>query len=576
MLRFLTSLILVSFSSVLWAQSKLEVRITPKNSALKANIEAFIGAVEKRDFEGLERFQRTAKQQAEQASQALGYYSAKITVSVNKDPNTLLVEVEPGAPVRLTHVEIRVEGEAANVPEFIVPNNKKLQVGAKLNHSVYEDAKSELQNQALRMGFFSGKFLQHTLKIDPINESAEIALVYQSGPRYKLGKVSFPDTAKINLDLLERLIPFKEGTNYHSALIAKLSQNLQSTGYFEQVRVDATEQDADENLVIPISVVLTPAKPRTMGIGLGASTDIGPRARFSWERHRVNSAGHKLGGDIEVSSPKQSVTGWYAVPLEDPLNDELRFLGGYQKEEMNDADSMKYTLGAQVRKQLDNKWQRTYFLRWEQETFKFNKGSGNNSRERTSQFLLPGVGYSILRSDSPLDPSQGHRLQFDIATGKEGVLSDADVVRATALAKGLYTFADNHRFLGRAQIGVIGTNNFNKIPPSLRFFTGGDQTVRGYSYEDISPRDSAGNRIGGRYMFASSAEYQYTFAPSWRVAAFIDQGAAANNLTDSIKTSIGMGVRWVSPVGPLRLDLAKPMHDKENGWRIHFSMGPEL
>lgn len=574
--RVLVGMILTSFSSVLWAQSKLEIEVTPKNSALKENIEAYIGSVEKRDYEGLVRFQRAAKLQAEQASQALGYYSSKIESSVKKDPNRLILKVESGEPVRLANVVIKVEGPAADVPEFVVPHNKKLQVGARLDHSAYEDAKSEIQNQALRFGFFKGKFTKRSLVIDPVNQTADITLIYQSGERYKLGKVSFPSTAKIDLDLLERLIPFKENEPYHSALVAKLSQNLQSTGYFEQVRVDASEQDADNNRVIPVSVALSPIKPRTIGIGLGFSTDIGPRARLSWEKHRVNSAGHKLGADVEVSKPKQSVSGWYAIPLENPLNDELRFISGYQRDQLVDADTTKYTLGAQLRKQLDNQWQRTFFLRWEQETFKFDKGNNSNSREQTSQFLLPGVAYSILRSDSPLDPSKGYRLQFDVAAGKEGFLSDADLIRSTALAKGLYTVADNHRFLGRLQIGAIGTNDFNKVPPSLRFFTGGDQTVRGYGYEDISPRDKDGNRIGGRYMFAASAEYQYSFAPKWRVAAFIDQGSAANNLTDSIKTSVGVGIRWVSPVGPLRLDVAQPLRDKDQGWRIHFSMGPEL
>ncbi len=188
---------------------------------------------------------------------------------------------------------------------------------------------------------------------------------------------------------------------------------------------------------------------------------------------------------------------------------------------------------------------------------------------------MPGLGYSILRSDSPLDPSEGYRLQWDVRGAKQDFLADADVLHVSALGRGLITLADKHRFLGRAQVGAIGTNSYEKVPPSLRFFAGGDQSVRGYDYQTLSPRDSQGNREGGRYMFAGSVEYQYSFAEKWRAATFIDQGNSFNSLGDSMNTGAGIGVRWVSPVGPIRLDLARAFN-QDKGWRVHFSMGPEL
>jgi len=110
----------------------------------------------------------------------------------------------------------------------------------------------------------------------------------------------------------------------------------------------------------------------------------------------------------------------------------------------------------------------------------------------------------------------------------------------------------------------------------LRFFAGGDQSVRGYDYQSLSPENSQGDKIGGQYLFAASVEYQYSFAERWRLAGFYDQGNTFNSLsTPSLKSAVGVGVRWVSPVGPLRLDLAHPL-DGEGGVRLHFSMGPEL
>src|SRR5690606_4407632 len=142
-------------------------------------------------------------------------------------------------------------------------------------------------------------------------------------------------------------------------------------------------------------------------------------------------------------------------------------------------------------------------------------------------------------------------------------------------ARGLITLGDNHRLLGRTQVGAIATNSYGRIPPSLRFFAGGDQSVRGYGYQSLSPRDEYGNRVGGRYLLAQSAEYQYSLSEKWRVATFVDRGKAADKLNEAMKVGAGVGIRWVSPIGPLRLDWAQALDD-EREWRIHFSMGPEL
>lgn len=565
------TVLLLVFSAAGLAAERLQVQVTPKNAALQKNIEAYLHVFNEGDGQTLSNIKRRVQQQVREASEALGYYQSKITVQISDDAEPILqVAVDSGEPVRLRTVNIQVIGEAADLPAFAVSDDKRLAVGASLDHSAYDDVKSLLQNQALRFGFFAAKFTQNELIIDPQIGAADIHLIFDSGPRYRLGAVTFSDNAKIEKDVLERLLPFTPGTPYSSALVAKFSHNLQSTGYFQQVRVDAVGE-ADGPLDIPVQVSLEPIKPRTLSLGAGFSTDVGPRGRIGWERHRVNTRGHKLGFDSEVSQPRQNVSTWYQIPLSNPLNNYLRFATGYQREKLVDADSRITNLAVQWHARLPNEWLRVVTLRWAEEKYDFGRGS----KSGRSSFLMPGIGYSVLRSDSPLDPSQGYRLQWDVRGAKQDILADADVLHATALARGLYTFADTHRLLGRAQIGAIGTNNYEKIPPSLRFFAGGDQSVRGYDYQTLSPRDQQGNREGGRYMFAGSVEYQYSIAERWRVATFVDKGNAVNSLTDHLNTGVGIGIRWVSPVGPIRLDLAQAL-DEGKGWRIHFSMGPEL
>ncbi|WP_424967868.1 autotransporter assembly complex protein TamA [Metapseudomonas otitidis] len=570
-MRGLLALALSALCPLALAKASLEVKVSPANAELKANIEAFIGSLGDRDETALRRFRRAAEEQARQAAQALGYYQAEIDSQVRpgKDP-VLQLDVQPGEPVRLRQVTVRVEGEAAGFKAFKVPKSKALAPGEPLNHGLYEDAKKLIQSQALRYGFFDGRFRSQRLDIDPRAGVADIELIYDSGPRYALGRVAFDGDTPFDPDLLARLVPFPPNTPYDADQVAKLSQNLQASGYFEEVRVDAQPEPGAGRL-IPVKVRLGAVKPRTLGLGVGFSTDVGPRARANWTRHWINPQGHRLGAESEISTARQSVGTWYEIPLDPPLTDSLRFTSGFQREQLTDVESRRFTLGSQWQSKLPNDWQRVVSLRWEQEIYDFGDGSPNGR----SSFLIPGIGYSVTRSDNRLDPNQGYHLQLDVRAAKEGVLSDADMTYASAMAKGLYTLPGGHRLLGRVQAGGIATTDYGAIPPSLRFFAGGDQSVRGYDYQTLSPEDRQGNKVGGRYMVVGSAEYQYPIAERWRIAAFVDRGNAVNNLKDKLKTGAGIGVRWVSPVGPIRLDLAKALDDP-GGFRIHFSMGPEL
>ncbi|WP_122418427.1 autotransporter assembly complex protein TamA [Pseudomonas viridiflava] len=564
--------LVMSLSAAALADARLDVQITPANPDLKANIEGYVGELGERNAQALRNFSLGAEQQAEKAAQALGYYQTQIDSEIQDGENPrLVIKVLPGEPIRLRNVVVRVEGPAASLKAFKVPQSDALKAGAVLNHGHYEDAKRLIQNQASRYGFFSGRFTSQRLSIDPRAGVADIELVYDSGPRYSLGKVMFSGDSPFDEDLLKRMVPFKENTPYDSQLIAELNQAMQASGYFEGVRVDAAPTAAVGH-VIPVTVQLETRKPRTMGLGLGFSTDVGVRGKANWTRHWANAQGHSYGFESELSAPRQNVGLWYDVPLDPPLTDKLRFAGGYQYEEIAGTDSLSklLTVGPEWHSKLPSGWERVISLKWQREEYRLGDDSG------LSTLLMPGISYSYLRSDDRIDPHKGYRLQFDAQVAKEGLGSDANLVRGNVLLKGLTTIAQNHRFLGRVQFGGNFTDGYTSIPPSLRFFAGGDQSVRGYDYQTLSPTNSDGDRIGGRYMVAGSVEYQYSIAEKWRLATFVDQGNSFNNLDlPSLKTGVGFGVRWVSPVGPLRLDLAHPLDD-DGGVRLHFSMGPEL
>lgn len=380
--RLTWGLVFWAASFAAWGQSELLVKVKPANKALKANVEGYIGTLGDRDEEALLRFSRGAEEQARKAAQALGYYQAQIDTEVKPASDAdhspqLIIRINPGEPIRLRNVTVRIDGPASEMKAFRVPDSKALRAGEQLNHGHYEDAKRLIQNQASRYGFFSGRFTRQRLAVDPQAGVADIELVYQSGPRYRLGAVTFGGDTPLDDDLLHRMVSFKPGTPYDSELIAELNNDLQSSGYFEGVRVDAAPTAAVGEEV-PVDVRLETRKPRTMGLGLGFSTDVGPRGKANWTRHWVNPQGHSYGWETELSAPRQNVGLWYDIPLDPPLTDKLRFAGGYQNEELAGTDTLSklLTVGPEWHSKLPSGWQRVISLKYQREEYRLGDDSG--------------------------------------------------------------------------------------------------------------------------------------------------------------------------------------------------------
>lgn len=569
-------LLLVWLMPLTVLSDQLQIRVTGDFPELADNIRAFVGEVEGRSAANLRRYAVTVVKRAGRALRALGYYQPQVHWHVQEKGEAgspqLVLEIQPGPPVRIAERVVRFEGPGAQDPQLTGNLPAAPAVGDILNHGDYDRLRDTLQNRARKLGYFDARFVARALAVDPEQHTARITLVLATGERYRLGQVIFTGEHEFADSLLQQFVPFTPGTPYHADEIAKLNRQLMSSGYFSRVDIDAPPSAA-EGGVIPVRVSLHLRPRRSLAAGVGFSTDVGPRLRGTWHEYWTNGLGHKRGAETEISPLRQGISGWYELPLDPPVTDSIRLTAGYQREDIEDVESRRLTLGQQWQHRLDNDWLQLVSLRWESERFYI----GNDGESGHSSLLLPGLGYSRLYQDSSTDPSRGYRLQLDMTGSHRAFLSDVDILHVNALAKGLITFAGRHRLLARVQFGALASNDFDDVPPSLRFYAGGDQSVRGYGYETLSPDNDDGDAAGGRYLLAGSGEYQYRFRERWRLALFVDHGNAVNDLSDLLVTGVGMGLRWLSPAGPLRLDLAKGL-DRESGghWRIHFSMGPEL
>lgn len=567
------TLLLLVLVAVRVQASNLDLQLEPENPAVRSNINAYLGEVANRNTREMRRYARFARGEIEKALEALGYYNYQIDLSVEEgDPARLQVRIETGDPVIYGNISIGLEGEALQQANFTLPSTSQLRRGQPLNHNHYEAAKRHFRNQALTYGYFSSGFTLQELLIDPDAGVADVNLHFDSGPRYRLGPVTFDHEGQLDEDFLQRFVRFVPGMPYSTQQLAELSRELRESGYFREVLVDADPDEVGEDLQVPVEVLVRARKPRTLNLGLGFSTDIGPRASAGWTEHWVNSRGLRRGVDTQVSQPQQSVSGWYEFPLDPPMTDKLRLSSSVENERFDIQRSRRYGAAIQWFYRHSNDWERVLSLRGEREEFRVGEDSG------ATWLTLPGVGYGLLKGDRRVDPSRGYRLQMDVEGSRKDYFSDVDILQVTFLARGLTTAWDHHRFLARFRAGGTATNEFNRVPASLRFFAGGDQSVRGYGYQELAPQGSDGRIIGGRYLATGGLEYQYAFAERWRWAFFVDAGDAVMEPEDLLepKIGVGTGIRWVSPVGPLRFDVAQGLDDDLGGWRIHFTLGPEI
>lgn len=528
------------------------------------------------------QYQESVQLKVTAATQVFGYYHATAVVTppsavtnnlVTKNKNwSIWVELGPVTLVRT--VSINIEGQGAEDKELqALLSSINLKKGKPLEHSIYEKAKNDLQSLALSRGYFDFEFEQSNIKVFESLNSADIILQINSGERYKFADLRFGQDAR-SQQLIKSLTPFKTGDFYQASQLGLLNQRLKQTQYFRHVVVRPLVAEANDGAV-PIQVILT-HKPRdNFDLGVGVSSDVGPRFTGKWTRPWVNESGHSIGAEVFVSSPEQYVSMNYKVPLEDAIQNYLSYQAGYQAQNENDTSSHKWSISATRHWTVEHSdWQRSAFIRLEQETY-----TQGLEAEQTTRLLTPGLTLSRLRSKGGLDINWGDKQTLTTEFASESLLSDINMVRITAASKWVRS-VEQHRFSWRAEIGGIVTNDFDQVPSSLRFFTGGDQSVRGFDYKTLSPfeldSDEERELTGGQYLAVASIEYSYPVAENWRAATFIDAGNATEELFKDPAIGFGFGAIWNSPIGPVRLYLAKGKSDFGSSRYFHISMGPSL
>ena len=519
----------------------------------------------------LRRLHRRARREIVQALQPYGYYEPVIEPRLEYLDETWVASyhIDTGPATHIESVDIRVTGEGKNEPAILAAlEGGKLHAGNQLLHSDYDTTKQSLLRAALDAGYLEGGYSRAELRVLPAARQARIELHLDTGPRYYFGPVTIQQDI-LDRDFIRQYVDFREGEPFDTDRLLRLQVALGDSGYFNQVEVQTPRDEAlDQH--IPVIIKTTPAKPRLYALGLGFGTDTGPRVSLGVVFRRINERGHSILADTRASMITRSVGLQYKVPVGNLVSDSLVFKAGADFEDVADeGNSNRYTLGANY----NVEWgpvQRRLYANYQYEDYSVGEDS------EITRNLIPGITLSQLRADDVLFPRRGYSWNFDLR-GAAGVISDSRFLRAQATGRFVYPLGSKGRLLIRTQLGATGVRDFRELPVSERFFAGGDQSVRGYGYQKLGPTDESGDIVGGRYLATGSLELDYLFVGKFGGAVFIDTGNADDDFLPSLEVGAGVGLRWSSPVGMLRVDVAHPFdRDSNDDYRIHVSIGPEL
>lgn len=551
-----------------------DVKITGLNDAQETNVRAFLRLDDLDCTAGaweIDSLTRTAPAQIRDALEALGHYRATVTITPGKGKGTCwrkLIDVQPGPLTTYALVRVAVEGEGRDNPDIKkLLANTPIKTGAPVHHGRYETFKRRLRSLVAERGFFDAQLSSSEVVVANDKRSAQATLVIDSGRRYRFGAVDFGEPV-LDEPIFRRLLALQEGEPYDARKIAATHRNFLESGYFQFVNV-VVDPTVAEDFVVPVRIESTAAKARLYSGGVGYATDIGPRFQLNYRNRRINRRGHTLDGKLQLSPAQSLLAMEYRLPFGDDRRDTLSLRTGVAQEDTQTSESKSYEIVLRQTRALDSGWLRSAYVSGRREFYKISDQVSN------STLVVPGIQYSRLTEKTEPRPKKGYRLSVDLRGTSTFLGSDTTFVQLRGDARHIMSLGERTRLLSRASIGATGLDALSELPPSARFFVGGDNSVRGYAYESLGPVDDDGIVIGGANLLVGSLEIDYRLSERWAIAAFADSGSAFNDTDLTFSTGIGVGLRLLTPIGPVRIDVASPL-DLERDYRLHISIGSDL
>lgn len=610
------------------ASAQLQYSIKGVDDPMKANILSFVNTVQlggqvrlsERDYN---KVVATSITNAREALRPFGYYSPAITGRITRDQtggHVLQLVIELGPPVVVAALQLEVKGagaEATVVRDW--RSQWPLTEGKVLDQILWEQHKQSVIDAVEAIGFLDAGFEVHTLEIDLNENTAALSLVLDTGPRFHLGDIDFGEH-DLNPGILENVARFSKGDTYTTRRMDDFRGDLWKTGYFTDIEVEEIKRSDAQPPTVDL-IVRTETKTRNSYQGaVGVGTDTGVRLQANWTRTPMSARGDRIdvglgwqdlnneyGLRTTYRTPRQGHARqfWTAdliikfenLDLDFKITDEDKDFITIANGDVAEQNLRLGRLRLRNFRSGDKQLFTTPFIQYLHSDPSFvpndtlRDGIGvpefDEQFNRTDSAVSLGFDADLVSIHGKGFDTHGHRERAWAFTSIKSVASNIPFTQIYFSSRRNYVASDRWKILLRGEIGYTAAKvsqftfdtdagvldlSITQLPNFYRFKAGGSQSVRGYAFEQLS-----NNNVGSNNIITASAEVEMKFLSNWSAALFVDVGNAFNDWSEpSLKTGVGVGIRWYSIAGPIRLDIARALDFTDKPWRMHFTIGTPL
>ncbi len=538
----------------------------------------------------LSRLMVAAESNARELLATLGYFTPTLTLELKetpgaKTPREVVVTVEPGEQTRVGAVDIgfngaitRPDDRAAALQQEAIRSAWTLRTGQPFTQSGWDNAKTVGLRNLTAKRYATASVGNSRAEVDADRGEAKLGVIYESGPAYRFGQVRVNGAERYAADGARRIARVPTGTDYDQQKLLDAQQRLASSGYYDSVFL-TLDTDGTDPEAAPVIAQVREAPLQKVVLGVGFTTDGGPRVSLDHVHNQMPLLGWRAVSKLSIDRVTQSLgTEWNSIPDD---NGWRKFGSGLLKREnagTYDVDSGRVRGGIA---KLGDRIERSYFLQYD-----YSQNRGDNAPPSAAA-LSVNWGWTGRYFDDLTAPTRGQGLALELGLGQTLIGESLPFVRSYARYLGILPIGEvrgtqggiarNSRLQFRLEGGAVLASDNAKIPSTLMFLTGGDTTVRGYSFQQIGAVRDDGSVVAGRYMNVASVEWQRPIVWNGKLSdfestAFVDAGSVADSIGAlSAKVGVGAGTRWRSPVGPVQADIGYGLDTKK--FRLHLRLG---
>ena len=613
--RLSGALVLVLASVAAHANIALTVRGV--GGELRTNVLAYLSFERYRNSAHLsaatiERLENRVQSEVDSALEPYGYFSPTARLQVARiGPNDwrVILTIDRGRPVLVRGIDVRVRGAGADDPLFTrITTRLPFHLGERLNETAYEGLKSRLLQTAATYGYLDGRLTRHELLVNPVRHSARIALTFDTGVRYRFGATEFHQDALTN-SLVHRYLRYRQGQPFNLSRVLGTQFVLDDSGYFSNVEVVPGKPDTADHTV-PVIVRAKRSRPQVYSIAAGYETDTGAQGIFSWQDRRLDAQGHRMSINLEFAQvTKYSLQSSYVIPMGDPATENLALSARIEQRQLASVDARTVTIGPRFTR-VSGRWQTVFFVEAVHATDTvegtactafvgphfhcvFPQFHNAISSIGNADLVVPGVQISSVPAGYFGEPVLEHDVSTQIR-GSRGVLgSPASFLQILVRLERAFALEPRWHLLLREEFGATAASHFDEMPPVMRFFAGGADSVRGFEYNALSPiytvyaqesKSQCPGRIcplrvqaGGKDVISGTVEIDRSLPHDLGVAAFLDYGNAFNSFHTPhlLQYGAGVGLRVRLPVLTLGVDVGQPL-SAPGSPRLYINFLPRL